>query len=93
MPNASCLAKKIFFILPRICIWRNYENLFTDISCIFTCVPIDRANQVSERCNVDNPLGFWPLNGNTFDVTSNGNGGTIKNGAFFSDLFPLASFS
>ena len=40
-----------------------------------------------------NPLGFWPLNGNTFDVTSNGNGGTIKNGAFFSDLFPLASFS
>jgi len=34
-----------------------------------------------------NPLGFWPLNGNTFDVTSNGNGGTIKNGAFFSGLF------
>ena len=33
------------------------------------------------------PLGSWPLNGNASDATSNGNNGTLKNGAFFSNLF------
>ena len=34
-----------------------------------------------------NPLGFWPLNGNPNDATSNGNNGSPQNGAFFSSLF------
>jgi hypothetical protein len=41
------------------------------------------------------PLGFWPLSGNTTDMSGHGNNATLSNGTFFSNLnsAPVASQS